>query len=152
MLREQKRALAGAAISGVILIATILLIILSDPYKIFEKDFLELIYLGIILLGALVYGVLVFMTRERKEDEKMAVDERDLYIASRALVVQLRAVLISMALWCVILVRIYIGQGGIPVPLMYLMYVGVVNINFLVRSIYILRVYNKQLESPTKGN
>lgn len=137
MTTMQKRALAGAVISCVVLFATVLLLVLNDPATIFEQDVHELIYLGIILGGAVVYGIVMLVTNRSKDAEAVNYDERDRFIVNRALAVQLQVVLIAVALWCVVLVRVYIGTGGIPVPLMYVMYISILFLNFLARSISI---------------
>ncbi|TKJ40338.1 hypothetical protein CEE37_08405 [candidate division LCP-89 bacterium B3_LCP] len=150
MTTLQKRALFGAIISGAILLATTTLLIITDPATIFEKDSLELAYLGFMLGGAVIYGILVIFTRRGKEGEDFVIDERDVFIARRALIVQLRTVLIALALWCVVLVRIYIGNGGIPVPLMYIMYIFILFLNLLARSICIYHGYNLPINDPER--
>ncbi len=142
MLREQKRALFAALISGLMLLATIAMPFLNDPATIFENDSLELAYLGFLLIGVAIYGVLALLTMKRKRGEEYVFDERDILIAARALIVQQRVVLISVAVWCIALVRIYIGKGGIPVPLMYIMFLSILFMNILARSLSIYRGYN----------
>lgn len=151
MTTMQKRALTGAVISCVVLLATILLLALNDPATLFEQDFLELIYLGIILGGAAVYGIVMLVTRRSKDGEAVTYDERDRFITRRALAIQLQVVLIAVALWCVVLVRIYIGAGGIPVPLMYVMYISILFLNFLARSISIYFGLKVPLDDLEKG-
>ena len=151
MTTMQKRALAGAVISCIVLFATILLLTLNDPATIFDQDLYELIYLGIILAGAATYGLVMLATRQSKSTGAVIYDERDRFIAERALAIQLQVVLISVALWCAVLVRVYIGAGGIPVPLMYVMYISILFSNFLARSISIYFGLKVPLEDSERG-
>jgi len=137
MLREQKRALVGMIISGFMLIATLWFTFAVNPADIFASDDLEQLYLAFLLTGGAIYAVVYVLTRKETKDDAYVYDERDAIIANQALTVQLWSVIIALAIWCVTLVRLYIDKPGIPVPLMYLMFLSIIIINAFVRSVVI---------------
>ncbi|MBU0519290.1 hypothetical protein KJ564_10185 [bacterium] len=150
MLREQKRALIGVIISGATLLATFWFVFAIDPADIFERDDLEKIYLGFLLSGGAAYAIVLLLTRGETKGAAYVYDERDSLIANHALKVQLWTVIGALCLWCVALVRIYIGKSGVPVSLMYLMFLSILLVNILTRSISIFLSYRSDASIADK--
>jgi len=133
----QKRALYSLAIGIVWGIAIIVVFIAKGGVTAYTEDTaMRMIVYGLLIGGLLAYCIMMATLRKPGQ-----VDERDKLIMSRAPIVQLWAVFISLAVWSIALTEIYWDQGQIPVIFPYLVFMSLFIVNVLAKSIGILIGY-----------
>ncbi len=150
MHREQKRAIAGIIIFGGVLAAVTVMFIQYDPTTIMQNRPLELTYVILLASSFILYGLFYLLSGRKTEGEEIPFDERDNLIAKFALNVQLFSVIGVLSLWCIVLTRIYLESGFVPVPLMYIMLNSIYFINMLARSIAIVHGYKMPIQDLGK--
>jgi len=134
----QKRAWYGLAIGIVWAIAIIVVFITKGGVSAYTEDQGMRVILAALFIGGLLAYSVMMITALRKRGQ---VDERDRLIMSRAPVVQLWAVFISLAVWSIALTEIYWDQGQIPVIFPYLVFMSLFIVNVLAQSVGILIGY-----------
>ena len=134
----QKRAWYGLAIGIVWAIAIIVVFITKGGVSGYTEDQGMRVILAALFIGGLLAYSVMTITALRKRGQ---VDERDRLIMSRAPVVQLWAVFISLAVWSIALTEIYWDQGQIPVIFPYLVFMSLFIVNVLAQSVGILIGY-----------
>jgi len=134
----QKRAWYGLAIGIVWAIAIIVVFITKGGVSAYTEDQGMRVILAALFIGGLLAYSVMMITALRKRGQ---VDEQDRLIMSRAPVVQLWAVFISLAVWSIALTEIYWDQGQIPVIFPYLVFMSLFIVNVLVQSVGILIGY-----------
>ena len=138
MASLQKRALYGLVIGIVWAVAIIVAFIAKGGVTAYTEDQGMRAILAALLIGGLLAYSIMMITTLRKPS---LVDERDRLIMSRAPVVQLWAVMISLAVWSITLTEIYWEQGQIPVIFPYLIFMSLFIVNVLAQSVGILIGY-----------
>jgi len=138
MARLQKRALYGLVIGIVWAIAIIVVFIAKGGVTAYTEDPMMRVILAVLFIGGLIAYFIMMRLTLRKPGQ---VDERDRLILSRAPVVQLWAVFISLAVWSIALTEIYWDWGQIPVIFPYLVFMSLFIVNVLAQALGILIGY-----------
>ena len=134
----QKRAWYGLVIGVLWAIAIIVVFIARGGVTAYTEDpGMRAIVAALLVGGLIAYSVMMILTF-RKPDQ---VDERDRLIIGSAPKVQLWTVIISLAVWSIVLTEIYWDQGQIPVIFPYLILMSIFIINTLAQSAGILIGY-----------
>jgi len=134
----QKRALYGLVIGVVWATAIIAVFIAKGGITTFNEDpAIRSILAAILIGGLLAYSVMMITTLHKPGQ----VDERDRLIINRAPLVQLWAIIISLAVWMITLTEVYWDQGQIPVVFPYLIFMSLFIVNVLAQSAGILIGY-----------
>jgi hypothetical protein len=103
----------------------------------------RLIVLAIVIVGALAYAVLAHRTRLARGAGEVMIDERDRMIIERAPAVQLYAVFIALAVWCIALTEVYWERGAIPVFYPYVMFWTTYAVGIIAWSVAVLVGYRR---------
>jgi uncharacterized membrane protein len=139
----QKLAWWGLGI-GVVTSISIVAVLIKKGATNFDQDKgMRLLVLGIFFGGMALYGLILWLIRRRTGHKEIVMDERDRTIMNRVLAVQLIAVLISLALWSVILREIYWEGGVVPIIYPDLMFWSCFIIAILSKSVGILLGYRR---------
>jgi uncharacterized membrane protein len=138
----QRRAWWGLGI-GVVATVLILSVFFTKGVASFhEERGTRLLVLGIFLAGVAAYLIAVALTHHQTGGE-ILMDERDRMIMNRAPAVQLIAVLISLAIWSIVLTEMYWDQGAVPIVYPYLIFWSVFIVNILAGAVGILLGYRR---------
>jgi len=138
----QKRAWYGLVIGVVWAIAIVVVFITKGGITAFPEDtgmrlLLDALFIG----GLIVYLVMLFLTRPKKGQAQVTMDERDRVIMGRAPVVQLWAVIISLVVWMIALTEFYWDEGQIPVIFPSLIFFSTLIVSTVSQSVGILIGY-----------
>jgi len=131
----------GLGIGLVTSIAIVIVFIKKGATNFDQDKGMRLLVLGIFFGGMALYGLILWLIRRRTDHKGIVMDERDRMIMNRVPVVQLIAVLISLALWSVILREVYWEQGVVPIIYPDLMFWSCFIIAILSKSVGILLGY-----------
>ena len=133
-----KACMVRSGDGGVWVIAIVVVFIVKGGVSTYSEDTgFRLIMAGLLIGGLLAYLILMNLTL-RKPGQ---VDERDKLIMRRAPVVQLWAVIFSLAAWMIALTESYWDEGQIPVIFPYLILLSTLIVSTLAQSLGILIGY-----------
>jgi hypothetical protein len=134
---SQKGALWGLLI-GLGTLATITAILITKgAAEYWENDDLRLLVVAI-FIGGIVAHPLVSNLCHIKSVLKGRVDEREGAIVSRSSIVQPPAILLTLAVWLLILTKRYHEQGAVPVVYLYLMFGSIILVMMTAQSVGVL--------------
>jgi len=108
-----------------------------------EDQGMRLIVYALFIVGVVLYGIVLFLTRRKPGQPEVIMDERDRVIMSRAPMVQLWAVVVSLVIWTIALTEVYWDQGEIPIVFPQLMFFSILIVNVLAQAIGILIGYRR---------
>jgi len=141
----QKRAWYALALGVTLSVAIVLVFVTRGggvaAYS--EDTGMRLTVSGLFVGFMALYGIVLFATRPGRGGVKALMDERDRAVMSRALLVQLWAVILSLVVWAIALTEVYWDQGHIPVVFPYLVFGSVLIINMLAQAAGILLGYRR---------
>ena len=134
----QRRALYSLVIGLILTIALVAVLVAQGDVTAFDRDAnLRLIMYAVLIGVPLIYLILVNLTLRKPTQ----VDERDRIIIERSSRTQWVATIFSLAAWTIILTEVYRGQGQVPIPFLYLIFVSILIISTLALSFGILTGY-----------
>lgn len=139
----QKRAWLGLGI-GVVTSAAILALLITKGATSWNEDQgMRLIVYALFFGGVALYGIVLFLTRRKPGQPEVIMDERDRMIMSRAPLVQLSAVIVTLLIWTIALNEVYWDQGEIPIVFPTLMLFSILIVSMLAQAIGILIGYRR---------
>jgi hypothetical protein len=139
----EKRAWWGLGITIATILAVVAVFLVRDASLYHEDRPTRLIVLAIVIVGALAYAVLAHRTRLARGAGEVMIDERDRMIIERAPAVQLYAVFIALAVWCIALTEVYWERGAIPVFYPYVMFWTTYAVGIIAWSVAVLVGYRR---------
>ena len=140
----QKRALYGLVLGIIWAVLLVILFITKGGISVYSEDSTMRLTLGALLVGgAIAYLLVVSPLIKLPGKREIVVDERDKGILERAPRIQLVAILISLAVWCIALTEYYWTAGQIPVIFPYIMLLSMLIVNVLAASLGILLGYGR---------
>ncbi len=138
----QKRALYGLVLGIIWAILLVSIFIAKGGASAYSENPTMRLTLGALLVaGAIAYLLVVSPLIKLPGKKEIAIDERDKGILERAPRIQLVAIIISLAVWCIALTEYYWTPGQIPVVFPYLMLLSMLIVNVLAASLGILIGY-----------
>ena len=140
----QKRALYGLILGIIWAVLLVSLFIAKGGASTFSEDTTMRLTLSMLLVGgAIAYLLVASPLIKLPGNKKTVVDERDKRIMERAPRIQLVAIFIALAVWCIALTEYYWTPGQIPVVFPYLMLLSMLIVNVLAASLGILLGYGR---------
>jgi len=139
----QKRAWLGLGIGVAMSVAILAIFITKGATSWNEDQGMRLIVYALFIVGVVLYGIVLFLTRRKPGQPEVIMDERDRVIMSRAPMVQLWAVVVSLVIWTIALTEVYWDQGEIPIVFPQLMFFSILIVNVLAQAIGILIGYRR---------
>ena len=134
----QKRALYGLIIGICLAVAVLILFLAWGGIDRFDADQGFRITIDLLWIAGLVVPLVLFwpITRSR-----VNFDERDKIVMDRSSHVQWLAIILSLAVWLIVLSEAYHTSGLIPVSFLYVMFISILIISTLSQSMGILIGY-----------
>jgi hypothetical protein len=102
----------------------------------------RLLLLGLMAAGGAAYLVVLLFTRAPHGE--VDLDERDQRILREAPGIQSAAIMITLALWTVVLTEKYWAQGSIPIAYPYLILMSALIVHLLALCVGILLGYRRE--------
>ena len=138
----QKRALYGLVFSILWAVLIVILFIIKGGASVYSQDItMRLTLAGLLIGGAFAYLLITSPLIKLPGVSKVVIDERDKKIMDRAPRIQLVAVLIALAAWCIGLTEYYWDSGQIPVIFPYIVLLSMLIVNVIAASLGILVGY-----------
>ena len=138
----QKRALYGLILGIIWAILVVSVFMAKGGASAYSEDSTMRLTLGALLVGGVIaYLLIVSLRINLPGKEKIVIDERDKRILERAPRIQLVAILISLAVWCIALTEYYWTLRQIPVVFPYLILLSMLIVKVLADSLGILLGY-----------
>ena len=138
MAQLQKRALYSLFIGLLLTVILIVVLVAQGDVTAFESDQNVRLIMYAVMIGVpLVYLILVNLTLRKPTQ----IDERDRIIVEKSSRVQWLAVIFSLAAWMIVLTEVYREQGQVPVAFLNLIFISILIISILAKSLGILLGY-----------
>jgi len=141
MTPQQRRAWYGLAI-GIVWTLSIVALFVIKGATAFDKDTgMRVTAYALFLAGILAYVAMMYVTGWKMARDGAIQDERDRLILRRVPVYQMFAVILTLAVWMVVLTETYSDEGQIPIVFPNLIFFSAIVVNIVFASAGTLIAY-----------
>lgn len=129
-----KHAWWSLVIGVVVALVMLAVVSIEGPTSFDESEAARLSITGLFVVALVAYAITLLMLLR-------GADERDREIMNRAPAVQLVATLLTVAVWAVVLTRVYSDGGSVPIVFPNLIFWSTFIVSVLARSVGVLLGY-----------
>lgn len=145
----QKRARWSFFVGTVVGVAIFAALAQWGPAELFANRSLRLPLLGLFMASVVAHALVLSVARPRRSGPER-LDERDRLILTRAPALQSVAVVVSLALWSIVLEEVYSDAGAVPLQFPFLIFVTTFIVQMLALAGGILVGY-RQVDLDAQG-